>query len=474
MALSLLTYASGGSDSGLAILLIPAIAASSILLPLVSALGLAALAFLLLLGQWLLQAWPTLPGPGYLTLDRLLRLWERLQSQGDDLVRLGMLGASFLIAVLLIHALAERARRSESLVQQRTQELLEMADLNQAIVQHLQSGVVVVDNFARIRLINRTARELLNHDQPAQGLPLGEVSPQLSQRLATWLSTGMNNPKPFRQDEHLPDLTPSFSHLGSQSAYDTLVFLEDSSQAAQRLQQIKLAALGRLTASIAHEIRNPLASINHAAQLLQESPTASAGDRRLGQIIHDNARRANDIITNVLDLSRREKARPEEIALGPWLEEFGRDFIRIHDERPPRVDIRIQPENLRVRFDPNHLRQVLLNLCNNAVRHGTLPDQPPRIRLNAGYDEQRGRAYLEIIDFGHGIPEADAKNIFEPFFTTQPQGTGLGLYISREMCEANRAQLQYLRPAEGGACFRLTFVVNRSRSDIQQWKLAAP
>ena len=168
----------------------------------------------------------------------------------------------------------------------------------------------MVDRFARIRLMNDTARQLLNYHAPARDVPLNEVSSVLSQRLATWLSISMHNPKPFRQDEHLPDLTPTFSYLGDpRKSGDMLIFLEDSAQAAQRLQQIKLAALGRLTASIAHEIRNPLASISHAAQLLQESSTASPSDKRLGQIIHDNSKRASTIIANVLDLSRRDKAK---------------------------------------------------------------------------------------------------------------------------------------------------------------------
>ncbi len=475
VALSLLAHASGGSASGLSILLVPAVAASGILLPLISSLLAALLAFMLVLGDWLLERWfiyvPDQDAP--LSIGQLIKFTERVQEHSDDLVRLGMLGASFAIAALLTHTLAERVRKSDELARQSNQELLEMAELNQAIVQHLQSGIIVVDRFARVRLINDTAAALLNYHESAQGIAIGEISPLLSQRLAAWLSSGLNNPKPFRQDDHLPDLSPSFTHLSGNRAYDTLIFLEDSTQAAQRLQQIKLAALGRLTASIAHEIRNPLASISHAAQLLQESPTASAGDRRLGQIIHENARRANEIIVNVLDLSKRDKAKPENVTLKSWLEDFAKEFIRGQGEPPPHIDIGVAPENLTVRFDPNQLRQVLWNLCVNACRHGTSPSQPPRIRLAAGPDAVRGRTYLDVIDFGPGIPEAEAKNIFEPFFTTQTRGTGLGLYISREICEANRAQLQYLRPPRGGSCFRIIFS-KPSRQDAQQWKLAAP
>ncbi|MDQ2695893.1 MAG: ATP-binding protein [Pseudomonadota bacterium] len=475
IALGLLIHASGGGASNLSILLVTAIAAGGILLPLYSALAAAGVAFAIMAAEWFYRAWTTFSlfaPPQEPTADRLRRFFDTFALTSDDMVRLGVFGASFAIAALLTYTLAERVRRSEALVRQRTQELLDVAELNQAIVQHLQSGIIVVDRFARIRLLNDTARDLLSCHEPAQSLPLSDVSPVLSQRLAAWLSSGLNNPKPFRQDEHLPDVTPSFTHLSGNQAYDTLIFLEDSAQAAQRLQQIKLAALGRLTASIAHEIRNPLASISHAAQLLEESATATPGDRRLGHIIHDNAKRANRIIANVLDLSRRDKAKPEDFALKPWLENFGREFLRGQGEQTPQLEIRVLPEDLTIRFDPTHFYQVLWNLCTNACQHGAYPGQTPRIRLSASLDQVRGRPVLEVVDFGPGIPEAEAKKIFEPFFTTQARGTGLGLYISREMCEANRAQLQYLRPPVGGSCFRITFA--KPAKQDKQWMLAMP
>jgi two-component system sensor histidine kinase PilS (NtrC family) len=460
LALSLLIHASGGMASNLSFLLVIAIAANAILLPLYSVLLIATASFFSMFGEWAYRVWDPLVasvGTGRLTADRVSGILANLQLYSDELGRLGMLGASFFTAALLTYTLAERARRSEEVARQSSQELLEMAELNQAIVQHLPSGLIVVDRIGKIRLMNDTGRELLSYHDPYQRIPLNDVSPVLSQRLANWLSTGLHNPKPFRQDEHLPDVTPSFSYLGANSGTDTLIFLENSEQVAQRLQQIKLAALGRLTAGIAHEIRNPLASISHAAQLLGESPTASGGDRRLGQIIHDNAKRANKIIANVLDMSRREKAKPEDFLLKPWLEEFCQEFLRGHRERTPQLEVRVQPPNLAIRFDTSHLHQALWNLCTNACVHGTAHGQVPRVRLAAQLDTARARPYLDIVDFGPGIPGVEIKKIFEPFFTTKPQGTGLGLYISREMCEANRAQLQYVRSPEHGSCFRIIF-----------------
>lgn len=478
IALGLLIYASGGSSSSLTILLVTAIAASGILLPLYSALIATAGAFLVMLAGWLYTVWISFAtdlGNRPVSGDWFELFLSHIHS--DELGRLGIFGATFFIAVLLTYTLAERTRRSEALVRQRTQELLELAELNQAIVQHLQSGIMVVDHFARIKLMNNAAHDLLDYHQSPQSIPLSNISPVLSQRLANWISSGINNPKPFRQDEHLPDITPSFTHLGNGKELDTLIFLEDSAQAAQRLQHIKLAALGRLTASIAHEIRNPLASINHAAQLLEESTQVSANERRLGQIIHENARRANKIINNVLDLSRRDRARPEDVSLKTWLTHFVGDFNRALGDKAPKITLHITPEDLSVRFDPSHLQQVLWNLCNNALTHG----QTPQIHLSAGVDAVRSRPFLDVIDFGKGVPEAEVRKIFEPFFTTQSKGTGLGLYLSREMCEANRAQLQYMRAATGGGCFRITFAhpgnldvlrPNPQTQDVQ-WNLAA-
>jgi two-component system sensor histidine kinase PilS (NtrC family) len=474
ISLSLLIHASGGIASNLNILMVTAVAASGILLPLYSALAAAALAFFILLGYLLYTvfvSFATLAAP-------FPQAWENpflgyLQTYTDQLERLGILGASCFLAALSTYTLAERARSSEALARQRSQQLLEMAQLNQAIVQHLQSGIILVDRFARIRLMNDTAQRLLNCPESTEGMALGELSPPLRQGLTRWFNSGLHETRPFRQAEHLPELTVNFSHLSDQST-DTLIALEDSSLVAQRLQQLKLAALGRMTAGIAHEIRNPLASISHAAQLLQESVMAGAGDRRLGQIIHDNAKRANQIISNVLELSRRDRVKPENFLLQPWLEEFCREFLRSRGTAALQLEVEVHPPELQVYCDPVHLHQVLWNLCTNACVHGTPPNQPPRLRLLAGLDTVYARPFIEVYDFGPGIPESDAKKIFEPFFTTRAQGTGLGLYISREICEANNAQLQYIRPSGGGSCFRITFARANHPEEEFRWTRAMP
>ncbi|MCC8999886.1 MAG: hypothetical protein LM522_10395, partial [Candidatus Contendobacter sp.] len=457
----IMIHASGGLNSSLNSLLITAVAASGILLPLSSALLAAALGFFLLTMSWLVSQWQAAQA---LTLiahapDPWTAFVGQLRNATDDLVRLGVLGAVLFIAAALTYALAERARRSEDLARRRTFELLDVAELNQGIIRHLQSGVVVVDAIDQVVLLNDTARTMLDQPNVEAGMALDALSSPLARQLRAWRDRGGLEVPAFRPAEHRPELIPRFTGLSGQAAATTLILLEDSAQAAERLQQIKLAALGRLTAGIAHEIRNPLAAISHAAQLLQESAnaSASAGDRRLAQIVHDNVRRANRIITDVLDLARRDRVKPERLALAAWLETFGYEFTRDLDGPPPIWNLTVKPDDLAVNFDPHQFRQVLWNLCANACQHGVRPGEIPQITLCAGLENGQGRPFIEVRDAGPGIPAENVAKLFEPFFTTRSKGTGLGLYLARELCEANRAQLQHLPSAEGGSCFRITF-----------------
>jgi two-component system sensor histidine kinase PilS (NtrC family) len=284
------------------------------------------------------------------------------------------------------------------------------------------------------------------------------LSPPLAQRLADWRSGNALESPAFRPAEHRPELIPRFTRLSGRQAANVLILLEDSDQAAERLQQIKLAALGRLTAGIAHEIRNPLAAIGHAAQLLEEAEGFTAQTRRLAQIIYDNVKRANRIIGDVLDLARRDRGKPERLLLAPWLDTFSQEFLRGPDGPPPEWRHSVEPVELAVSFDPHQLRQVLWNLCANACQHGVRPGATPQLELCAHLESGRGRPVLEVRDAGPGVAAEHISHLFEPFFTTRAKGTGLGLYLARELCEANRAHLQYLPIAGGGSCFRITFV----------------
>jgi two-component system sensor histidine kinase PilS (NtrC family) len=465
LALTVMIHASGGLVSSMTNLLITAIAASSILLPLSSALFSAALGFFLLTGSWAITQ---SQGSTSSLID-----FQSLFANSDDLIRLGVIGAALFIVAGLSHALAERARRSEALARQRTWELLEIVELNQGIVQHLQSGVMVVDGTNQVQLLNDTARELLGLPAAEQLMPLNELSPPLLQRLKAWRANASYTPV-FRAVEHRPELVPSFTRLSGGQAGNVLIIIENSEKISEQLQQFKLAALGRLTAGIAHEIRNPLAAIGHAAQLLLESAHANTHDQRLGRIIHDNVKRANRIINDVLDLARRDRLQPEQLKLSVWLERFTQEFRHSHSKSPPEWQKTSELTDLDISFDPHQLQQVLWNLCTNACRYGTQTDGTVLITLKMGLEPGRGRPFLDVQDTGPGVAPENVEKLFEPFFTTSSKGTGLGLYLARELCEANRAHLQYLPNPSGGSCFRITFAPASSATETDLWMTTMP
>ena len=223
-----------------------------------------------------------------------------------------------------------------------------------------------------------------------------------------------------------------------------------------RVQQSKLASLGRLSASIAHEIRNPVGAMSHAAQLLGESEGLADDDKRLTEIIQSHSSRVSHIIENVLQLSRRESSRPERFELEPWLRDFAQEFSRTLELQEGELSVEDVPEELEVRIDRSHLRQVLWNLCDNAVKYAS-ETGGILVELHAGKLDSQGQPYLEVRDHGLGVDEATAEQIFEPFFTARSGGTGLGLYISRELCELNLATLLYLDRPGGGSIFRIVF-----------------
>ena len=231
------------------------------------------------------------------------------------------------------------------------------------------------------------------------------------------------------------------------------------------MQQSKLASLGRLSASIAHEIRNPVGAMSHAAQLLAESPELKADDVRLTEIIQTHSSRVSHIIDNILQLSRRDSSRPERLELGPWLEDFAEEFVSTLELQEGELGVVHVDEGTEVRMDRSHLRQVLWNLCDNAVKYAS-ETGGILVEIVAGRLQNTGRPYLEVRDHGLGVDPAIAERIFEPFYTERSGGTGLGLYISRELCELNRATLLYNDRPGGGSVFRIIF------ADPDRWEAA--
>lgn len=448
LAITVLMHASGGLHSGLGILLIVAIAGGSLLLARKSAILLAAVATVVLLLEQV-----------YIVIYNL--------PQEESFTQAGLLGAIMFSTAGMAQFLARRVRETEALAAQRGIDLANMEQLAEYIIQRMQTGIIVVDIDRKVRLINESAWHLLGMPFSPNDRHLDSLSPDLNLQLGNWLEGSDVPAEVVRVSTTAAQIMPRFARLGRDEAAGTLIFLEDTATMNQQAQQLKLASLGRLTASIAHEIRNPLGAISHAGQLLAESPHLDPSEARMTQIIRDNSTRMNTIIENVLQLSRRQAAKPEYIALDNWLHHFAEEFCQTYELRPPELRIEIHPADLIVRFDPNQLHQILWNLCQNGLRYTRPRNDGAMLVLRCGIKEDPPTPYLDIIDFGHGIADEIANEVFEPFFTTEAKGTGLGLYIARELCEINSARLSYRRAPGTESCFTITFAdIRRTKSII--------
>jgi len=279
---------------------------------------------------------------------------------------------------------------------------------------------------------------------------LGDISEYLQGGFQAWLANNEQNLLVLHVLNQ-SDIHVRFMLLPTRYQVFYMIIIEDSSLYNQRLQQSKLASLGRLTASIAHEIRNPLSAINHSAQLLSESPDLLAQDVRLTHIIQTNVSRVNHIIEDILQLSRRKDSRREKIELNAWLADYLNNFTLEQALRADSFQLIATPEPLFVCIDPNHLKQIMNNLCQNALNYG----QPDRGAIKVQTVTLKQASCIDVIDNGAGISRENLSHLFEPFFTTSTSGTGLGLYISRELAELNQAKLIYYVTAEHKSCFRL-------------------
>ncbi|HEB94224.1 MAG TPA: PAS domain-containing protein [Gammaproteobacteria bacterium] len=447
IALTLLMRSSGGIASGLGMLLVVAIAGNSLLLGGRTSILFAAIAALAVLAEQV-----------YAQISQTLPV---------NYTMAGILGATLFATAFLAHVLSRRIRESEELAAQRGVDLANLAQLNQHVIQRMQSGIIVVDANSRIRLMNESAWHMLGLPllSGSTNKPLKLVSAELDEQLTAWLNNKLNEPWVFRTGSGSTDLLPSMTTLGYDRQAGTLIFLEDTARMAQQAQQMKLASLGRLTASIAHEIRNPLGAISHAEQLLTETAPDNPSDRRLLEIIHSNTARVNDIIENVLQLNRRDRAKPEDLSLKDWLAHFIAEFTLSQGCAAEDISINIEPGNIIVRMDATQLHQILWNLCQNGLRYSRDHPGQPKLELHGGQQPGISHPVLDVIDHGPGIKPEDVQHIFEPFFTTDARGSGLGLYIARELCEGNAARLSYIAIPTGGSCFRIEFADTRTRTN---------
>ena len=435
---SLATYAVPQATAGIAMLLLFNVAAAALLLPMRLGFAVAATA------------------PAVMIIEFLVEVFAK-QATDRPVAEVIMFAVSYAAVGLLASQAGQRARSSLALADQRGVEVANLVEVNELIIRRMRTGVLVVDADNRIKLANEAASLIIGDGSDGEhnstGIHLPQVAPGLARRLDRWRNGWQNDETPLQLSPDQPEVQPRFARLLAGSDL-SLVFLDDASVVSRRAESLTLTALGRFSASLAHEIRNPLAAINYAVQLLEESTSIIDGDRRLLQIIHQQCQRTNGIVESVLGLARRERATPENIDLNSYVRRFVAEYQQNMSIETDSLETVIGSKPVQGLMDQRHLQQVLTVLVQNALYYGRLPGESARVRLRVFQVDQR--PLIDVLDRGPGIPEGVAAQLFRPFYTTSEHGTGLGLYIARELCRANQATLEFVAVPGGGSCFRLT------------------
>ncbi|MEW7848292.1 ATP-binding protein [Massilia aurea] len=460
VVISLLFLAAGGMRSGLGILYLFPLAGAAILAPLLLALFAASVATLFLLG---------------------LSVWQLVEGFDPPLMQAGLFGAAFFAAVLVANRMAARLLGQEELAAQRGADLRIQQAINEIVIADVGDGILVVGADGAVFTGNPAARRMLGLQADTSGFLLhaAPAFEPVAGAFNAWLAAPENDKafvtvKPYREGDGAGDVRGRrdqpvhvklrFAHVdaGGDAGSRSVIFMQDVSAIENQAQQLKLASMGRLTASIAHEVRNPLSAIGHATALLAEDLHGPA-EVRLLKIVSDNVARVNRMVEDILQLSRKAQPNGEPVPLGAFLEQLKAEFCELHGLADDIVYIG-DPGGSAVRFDPLHLHEVLLNLLNNAVRYASR--QPASIRIFPARDAA-GRRELHVQDDGPGITPEVRDHLFEPFYTTSSKGTGLGLYLARELCLNNDAKLDYeyrfdpsaLGPRKASGRFVITFAL---------------
>ena len=370
---------------------------------------------------------------------------------------------SFIGVAYLSYTLSKRLKQIERLSERQVNEVNALNAINNKIVQIIDQGVVVLSHDLEIFIANDTAIDQLHLPKTLDNFNLPDISPLLAARLApiieqpeatlivrldvpttrTPLAVGIEP-----NNQSFNDLRLRITQLRQQYA---IIFIEDLRHELSRAQQLKLASLGQLSASIAHEIRNPLATISQASQLLMEEVNeADSGlsddNILLYEMIYHQTIRVNKIIEDVLKLSRQQ--RPNFVYIEPktWLNDFIEENFSGHD-----IFLHCHTDK-GFMFDNHQLAQILVNLINNGLRFSSKTQPHAFVTLQV---YKSGKfIHIDVIDTGHGVAKENIQYLFNPFFTTDNQGTGLGLYLSQAFCQANYANLEYV-PGKGQTCFRI-------------------
>jgi two-component system sensor histidine kinase PilS (NtrC family) len=442
--LSLLVVAYGGVGGGIGILLVFTSAMAAVLLPLRIALLIASIASLSMIGT---------------------TLWRYAAGNGaaDSLIAAGLFGVTAMVSALVANRLAYWARDFRLIAERRGAALSELEQVNELVIRRMRVGVLAVNETNLIQIMNESAWFLMGSPSVRHGA-LWSLSPRLEQALADWRERPDIEPRPVVLEPSQAQVLPSFVNLPGERGLGALIFLDDNNVVARRAVEFTVNSLAKLSGSIAHEIRNPLAALSHASQLLEESPDISSADMRLTNIIRRHVKRMNGIVENILQLSRREQSRPELVPLHTFLPEFANEFQTSRNSHSLDLESAIPTEETCVLCDKSQLSQCLWKLLDNAVDHAGRDRSTPKVRLALTRDEEAGFCIITVADNGPGISERQLGRIFEPFYTTRKEGSGLGLYIARQLCEANQAELTVDSEPGEGAFFHIRLALARVAS----------
>ncbi len=438
LCISLLVLTSPGGTDGMPMLFFAPVAGAALLAHLPVALFVAATASLVLLSDALLRQLGGMAEPAY--------------------AQVGALGAVMFGVALVLNRLAARVLMQERLVQAKNAELQAQVQVNRAVINEMRLGILVVSQEGQVRAANPAARTVLDLAEAGAesdlGARLAQRYPTLSRVLGAWARSRptesrawtvmLEAPAVADGDPGDPASRPGKRvrirsiPFGVEKATDAplLISIEDMREVEVQAMQLKLAAMGRLTASIAHEIRNPLAAIDHASALMAEETTDPATERLL-RIVKDNVQRLDRIVEDVLSVSRATRVRAERLALAETVHQIVADFARDRAIDPARFTIDIA-EDIEIAFDRAHLTQIVVNLVANAARYSSAA--AGAIEITA---DRKGEGAIELTFGNDGpaiAPDVRAQ-LFEPFFTTYRHGTGLGLFLARELAIANGADL---------------------------------
>jgi len=434
--LSVLVVVLASVQGGVGILLVFTSAVAAVLLPLRIALLLASFASLTMSGT---------------------ALWHFIVDTGtaQSMLQAGLFSVTTMISAIMANRLAYWARDYRLIAEKQKETLTELEQVNELIIRRMRTGVIAVDEAGEIRVMNESAWFQMG-SPPVRQRSLKSISPRLNQALADWKKNTTSDPKPVVLEPSQAQVLPGFVALPSQTGVGAMIFLTDNNVVARRAVELSVNTLAKLSGSIAHEIRNPLAALNHASQLLEESPQIRLPEMRLINIIQNHAKRMNGIIENILQLSRREQSQPELVPLHVFLPDFASEFqasqVSRHLEFQTDMDL---GEETFVLYDKSQLSQCLWKLLDNAVDHASRHKADPVVKLILTRHEASGFCIITVADNGPGINKEQLSKIFEPFYTTRKEGSGLGLYIAKQLCEANQAELTVDSEPGSGAFFHV-------------------